>query len=178
MDAAFERTYSSAFGKLLGRLPTAEERERAYRLRELLGADLTEATWGVFLALDYHVSLYEEIPDKIKSLLDGAKATNISSEIAAQAAPKIAQAIEAGVQRQVQARVAQSQAVTTAWSALAPYMTMLALVACVVLGFLTFRANGAAQARYDAGWHDAMIYSVQHPDKFKSRAQTEARNSQ
>jgi|GEM_PF-4040679 hypothetical protein len=67
----FNEQYDNAFEKLLGRLPTIEERERAYRLRDILGADLTEATWGIFVGLQYHLVLYEQIPEQIETLVRG-----------------------------------------------------------------------------------------------------------
>ena len=54
------------FAQLLGRQPSARERERLHRLRAELGVADNDALWLVLLALQYHVTLFERIPERIE----------------------------------------------------------------------------------------------------------------
>lgn len=53
------------FTKLIGRTPTDRERQNLYRVRDGLNAQPTDSLWMVLMALEYYVTLYEEIPGKI-----------------------------------------------------------------------------------------------------------------
>jgi len=55
-----------AFARLLGRQPSDSERERLFRLRDVLGLHGNDALWLVLAALQYHVTLYEAIPGRIE----------------------------------------------------------------------------------------------------------------
>lgn len=66
-DPQWEQHYKTAFHKLTGLLPTQENIITAYRLRDALGADLADAIWGVFLGLQFHLQLYQQIPAEIVS---------------------------------------------------------------------------------------------------------------
>lgn len=60
----------NAFEKLTGRAPTGADRERLYRARDALGLPDNDALWLLLIALDYHQSLYEQIPSRIGKLLE------------------------------------------------------------------------------------------------------------
>ncbi len=55
----------SAFHRLLGRTPTQEEQVRLYRVKDALGLDANDSLWLILIALDYHRTLYEEIPKQL-----------------------------------------------------------------------------------------------------------------
>lgn len=55
----------SAFQKCLGRLPTAEERERLYRIRDAFGFREDDSMWIIIMALEHYRTLYELIPGMI-----------------------------------------------------------------------------------------------------------------
>ena len=55
-----------AFGRLLGRLPSEDERERLRQARDALGIRPDDALWTVLLALQWHLVLYTEVPRRIE----------------------------------------------------------------------------------------------------------------
>lgn len=63
-----------AFLALTGRVPTDAEKLRLYKLKDALKVEETDAIWSILIALDYHRSLYEAIPEKIESLSKAAHA--------------------------------------------------------------------------------------------------------
>ena len=60
----------TSFQKLTGRAPTEAERERLYRVKDALRLPDNDALWSLLIALDYHHSLYEQIPSRIAKLLE------------------------------------------------------------------------------------------------------------
>ena len=60
----------TAFQKLTGRAPTDADRERLYRVKDALRLPNNDALWSLLIALDYHQSLYEQIPSRIEKLLE------------------------------------------------------------------------------------------------------------
>jgi len=66
----------NAFEDLLGRLPTEKEKVRLLRLQKILDIPDGDTLWMILLALQYHLSLYEEIPHKIA---EAAKAGSFSA---------------------------------------------------------------------------------------------------
>ena len=60
----------TAFQKLTGRTPTQADRERLHRVKDALGLADNDALWSLFIALNYHQSLYEQIPSRIAKLLE------------------------------------------------------------------------------------------------------------
>ena len=69
----------SAFQRLTGRKPTDEDRQRLYRAKDALDLGDDDALWLLLIALDYHQTLYEEIPSRIevtvRALLDETEET-------------------------------------------------------------------------------------------------------
>ena len=60
----------TSFEKLTGRKATAADRERLHRVKDALGLPDNDALWLWLIALDYHQTLYEEIPSRIEKLLE------------------------------------------------------------------------------------------------------------
>lgn len=56
------------FSRLLGRVPTAEEKLRLLQIKESLQLADDDAVWVIFVGLQYHLTLYESIPQDIKNL--------------------------------------------------------------------------------------------------------------
>ena len=54
-----------AFAKIVGRLPSEEERGRLYHLREALDLDDNDAFWAIVIALEYYDSFFRVYPDKL-----------------------------------------------------------------------------------------------------------------
>ena len=54
------------FARVLGRQPSARERERLHRLRDELGIKANDALWIVLIGLQYHLTLFEAIPARIE----------------------------------------------------------------------------------------------------------------
>lgn len=55
-----------AFSRLLGRLPSEDERDRLRQARDALGIGPGDALWTVLLALQWHLVLYGEVPRQIE----------------------------------------------------------------------------------------------------------------
>lgn len=55
-----------AFARLLGRQASTRERERLHRLREELNIKSNDALWLLLIGLQYHVTLFEEMPARIE----------------------------------------------------------------------------------------------------------------
>lgn len=55
-----------AFRRLLGRLPSDEERERLRQARDALGIGPDDALWTLLLALQWHLVLYGDVPRRIE----------------------------------------------------------------------------------------------------------------
>lgn len=60
------------FARVLGRQPSARERERLHRLRDEIGIKTNDALWVVLIGLQYHVTLYEAIPARIEQAVERA----------------------------------------------------------------------------------------------------------
>jgi len=56
-----------AFERLLKRQPSEAEKVRLFELKDALGLAPDDALWLMFLGLQYHQSIYEEIPARISS---------------------------------------------------------------------------------------------------------------
>jgi hypothetical protein len=57
----------NAFEDLLGRASNSEEKIRLLRIQKALGIQDDDTLWMIVLALQYHVALYEQIPNKISA---------------------------------------------------------------------------------------------------------------
>jgi hypothetical protein len=55
----------TAFMRLQERMPTDTDRVRLYRVRDSLGLKPDDQLWNLIIALDYHLTLYREIPDHV-----------------------------------------------------------------------------------------------------------------
>ena len=62
---------ASAFEKLTGRQPTDADVQRLYRVKDALRLGNNDALWLLLIALDYHQSLYEQIPAQIETRVQG-----------------------------------------------------------------------------------------------------------
>jgi len=75
----------NAFEDLLGRLATEKEKVRLLRLQKVLDIPDSDTLWMILVALQYHLSLYEEIPNKIaKAAKVGASSAIAQIHIEAQ----------------------------------------------------------------------------------------------
>ena len=87
-----DRNLDTAFECVWGRALSSEEQRRLLRLRESLGISNNDALWAVLFALQYHLELYEAMPDKIstatKEVLDASRATANANIRAAEAEMK------------------------------------------------------------------------------------------
>lgn len=57
----------STFEKLLGRKSTPQERERLFRIKEVLNLSDDDSFWLIFYALEHYNTLYAVIPDAIRN---------------------------------------------------------------------------------------------------------------
>jgi hypothetical protein len=66
-----------AFGKILGRQPSEQERQRLYRVRDTLGLRDNDAFWYIVLILEHYDALYRDYPKQIgehaRSTLEAAR---------------------------------------------------------------------------------------------------------
>lgn len=58
------------FSRLAGRVPTFKEHLRLLQIKESLQLADDDAVWAIFVGLQYHLTLYESIPQDIKKLKD------------------------------------------------------------------------------------------------------------
>jgi hypothetical protein len=65
-DLRAPATMDAAFEHLLGRQATDAERLRLRQLREMLGIGSNDAVWLIFVALDYYVTLYQQVPEALR----------------------------------------------------------------------------------------------------------------
>jgi len=56
----------NAFEDLLGRAPTYQEKIRLLRIQKTLGIADDDSLWMILLSLQYHLSLYEQVPRMIE----------------------------------------------------------------------------------------------------------------
>jgi hypothetical protein len=77
-----ESDLASAFQKLVGRAATDEEKRQLYRVKEALDIRDTDAVWLIFMALQYHVSLYRAMPAEITN---GCREVLANAEAASEA---------------------------------------------------------------------------------------------
>src|ERR1019366_5285693 len=68
------------FGRLIGRAPTATEKERLHHIKSSLGIRDADAIWSILMALQYYDSLYSQYPKAI-----GAEASRIFGDVKAAA---------------------------------------------------------------------------------------------
>ena len=64
----FENVFRQVWGEALG----SDERERLLLLQKALEVHDNDALWAVLIALQYHVRLYEKIPDRIADAAEEA----------------------------------------------------------------------------------------------------------
>jgi len=57
------------FAQLLGRQPSDTERLALYRVRDELAIADDDPVWTVVLALQWHLALYGEIPERVSAIL-------------------------------------------------------------------------------------------------------------
>lgn len=62
----------SAFEQLIEGIATPEQRERLYKVKDMLQVDPDDAVWLLAVTLEWHLALYEGIPQKIDVLLEKA----------------------------------------------------------------------------------------------------------
>jgi hypothetical protein len=67
----------NAFEDLLGRVPSDKEKIRLLRIQKTLGIPDEDSLWMILLALQYHVSLYEQVP----GMVERAAKSGVSSAI-------------------------------------------------------------------------------------------------
>lgn len=67
----------NAFEDLLGRAPTDQEKIRLWRIQKTLGIADDDSLWMILLALQYHVSLYEQVPGMIERSAKSGASTAI-----------------------------------------------------------------------------------------------------
>lgn len=83
----------TAFQKLFARAPTDEERLTLYRTKDTLGLRDDDSLWLIFIALQYHHKLYDEIPERIRAVTkEAVAAAKAAAEVEARAAASEAQA--------------------------------------------------------------------------------------
>ena len=108
------KKYEEKFAALFGRAVNETELRAIQRIQDILGIREDDALWGLLLALQFHTSLYEEIPGRIEtaakasrdSLIDSAKAA--IGTLSAETKNEIAKAIGVA-STQVAQEVAQGQ---------------------------------------------------------------------
>lgn len=56
----------NAFQRFKGRMPNADDKLILHTLKDHYKISDDDQMWGIFFALDYHLELYKEIPEKLK----------------------------------------------------------------------------------------------------------------
>ena len=64
--------FENVFRQVWGLALNSAERERLLLLQKAMGIDDNDALWSVVIALQYHLLLYEKIPDRIANSADEA----------------------------------------------------------------------------------------------------------
>ena len=138
-----------AFQKLTGKKPEAQDTKRLLRAKDTLGLASNDALWLLLIALDYHQSLYEEMPAKIRQAVD-QKLTDVGKQ-AEKALEVKAQEAQATLTEQVaeSARVIAGQRTRQAMLRAARWT---AVVVALVAGAAAWAGWKAGQsAGYEAG---------------------------
>jgi hypothetical protein len=91
-----------AFGKLVGRQASPEERARLYRLRDALGLQDNDAFWSIVMALEHYDSFFRAYPAQL------AEETRRAIEQARGAFAAAASQEAARIERTLSERVAQT----------------------------------------------------------------------
>lgn len=149
----------SAFETLVGRPIKPEERERLFRIREALGIGRDDPIWTIFVALDFHRSLYDAIPDQIRDAAAHAAATGESAAKAAAEDAFKASAVLLAEDVAYSARKIAKQQTNRLFAtqiAIAITVAVFALAGATLMG----RTLGAAQARAEQTDRQAWIQSA------------------
>lgn len=148
-----------AFQKLTGRMPEDKDIQHLYRIKDTLGLASNDALWQVLIALDYHQSLYEEMPAKIKKAADETL-TDVGKR-AEQALAAKAQEAQATLTEQV-AESALAIAGQRTRQAVLRAARWTAVVAALVAGAAAWAGWKAGQSTgYEAG--RASVFADQDP---------------
>ncbi|UYM18591.1 hypothetical protein [Endozoicomonas euniceicola] len=68
------------FEKLTERKITDKERLLLYKIKDTLGLKNDDAVWSIFIALNYHLRLYEKIPNSIEDVINHTS-DNLQKEV-------------------------------------------------------------------------------------------------
>ncbi len=90
------------FEQLVGRRPTEPERERLYRLRQVLGLRDNDAFWSIVMALEHYDAFFRAYPAQLAEVTERA-VENVRAACAAAANEEVA-----AVQRALAAKVAET----------------------------------------------------------------------
>lgn len=160
-----------SFGLLLGRQPSAKEKQELYRVRDALKLKATDAVWLLLMALQHYQTLYEEFPARI------AGAAQEVTQAVRSAAEAQAKAAHAETKRALMDAV-QHAAVVSAKKAArgqgAKWASTgggIVLIALVVVGWGAFsrgegkgEAVGASAARRDCAAAEAGVAWLRTPE--------------
>jgi hypothetical protein len=92
----------TVFEQLVGRKPTEPERERLYRLRQVLGLRDNDAFWSIVMALEHYDAFFRAYPAQLAEVTERA-VENVRAASAAAAHEEVA-----AVQRALAAKVAET----------------------------------------------------------------------
>jgi hypothetical protein len=126
------------FERLVGRGATDAERERLYRLRQVLGLRDNDAFWSIVMALEHYDSLFRAYPEKL------AEATAQAVENVRAACASAAREEVAAVQRALAERVSETSVALARKLADKPlglHRVTMALAAIVAFGALCVQAG-------------------------------------
>ena len=70
-----DKTVSTAFEKLLGRQPSAAEREQLHRVKDALDLKDNDALWMILIVLQSYDALYRRVPARIEAAAEQMLAT-------------------------------------------------------------------------------------------------------
>lgn len=130
----------SAFQRLLGREPSEGERQRLYRLREVLGLRDNDAFWAIVMALEHYDAWFRQYPEKL------AEETRRTIEHARATFAAAAQSEAASVERALSHKVAETSVEIARKLAERPVgLHRVTLVLSAVVGFGALSVN--------AGYH-------------------------
>ncbi len=128
----------TSFEQLVGRRATEPERERLYRLRQVLGLRDNDAFWSIVMALEHYDALFRVYPAQLAEVTERA-VENVRAACAAAAHEEVAT-----VQRALAAKVAETSvelAHKLAAKPLGVHRVTAALAAVVAFGTLCVHAG-------------------------------------
>jgi hypothetical protein len=148
-QAEANASVETAFARLVGRPPSALQRERLYRLREVLGLRDNDAFWAIVMALEHYDALFSAYPAEL------AKVTERSVETVRAACAAAAQQEVAALQRGLAEKVAETSAALARRLADRPvgvHRFTSAMAAVVAFGALCVHAGYAFSTRGRPFW--------------------------